>query len=102
MDEQRYELKRDIARRIKMLHIFFICVVGYFLLHIVVFIFCDRKLAEDFEKLRDNHLLSVQKVEAHRGSIYSRNGDVLATSILLIMRALPSLNSNPESLSLGL
>ena len=81
MDEQRYELKRDIARRIKMLHIFFICVVGYFLLHIVVFIFCDRKLAEDFEKLRDNHLLSVQKVEAHRGSIYSRNGDVLATSI---------------------
>ena len=81
MDEQRYELKKNIARRIKLLHIFFICVVGYFLFHIVVFIFCDRKLAEDFEKLRNEQLLSTQKILAHRGSIYARNGEVLATSI---------------------
>ena len=81
MEEQRYELKKNIARRIKLLHIFFICVVGYFLLHIVVFIFCDRKLAEDFEKLRNEHLLTTQKIVAHRGSIYARNGEVLATSI---------------------
>ena len=81
MDEQRYELKKDIARRIKFLHIGFICVVAYFLIHIVLFIFCNRELATDFEKLRDGHLLQKQKVLAHRGSIYSRNGDVLATSI---------------------
>ena len=81
MDEQRYELKKDIARRIKFLHIGFICVVAYFLIHIVLFIFCNRELANDFEKLRDGHLLSKQKVLAHRGSIYSRNGEVLATSI---------------------
>ena len=81
MDEQRYELKKDIARRIKMLHIFFICVVGFFLVYIVLFIYCDKELAADFNKLRDNHLLSFQTVPAHRGSIYSRNGEVLATSI---------------------
>ena len=81
MDEQRYELKKDIARRIKFLHIGFICVVAYFLIHIVLFIFCDRELAADFEKLRDGHLLQKQTVLAHRGSILSRNGEVLATSI---------------------
>lgn len=81
MDEQRYELKKDIARRIKFLHIAFICAVAYFLFHIIVVIFCNRELSNDFEKLRDGHLLSKQKVLAHRGSIYSRNGEVLATSI---------------------
>ncbi len=81
MDEQRYELKKDIARRIKFLHIAFICAVAYFLFHIIIVIFCDRELSNDFEKLRDGHLLSKQKVLAHRGSIYSRNGEVLATSI---------------------
>ena len=81
MDEQRYELKKDIARRIKALHILFICVVAGFLFHIVFNVYGDEQLAADFAKLRDNHLLSMQRVLAHRGSIYARNGEVLATSI---------------------
>lgn len=81
MDEQRYEVKKDIARRIKLLHFIFIGVVLFFLIYIVVGIFCNRSLSHDFDKLRDNHLLTTQKDLAHRGSICSRNGDVLATSI---------------------
>ena len=81
MEEQRHEQKKDIALRIKILHIIFILLVVYFLFHIVVLIFGDDKLEKDFEKLRDNFFLVPQKELAHRGTIYSRNGDVLATSI---------------------
>ena len=81
MDEQRYKLKKDIARRIKALHLIFICVVAYFLVHAIVFIFLDKDMKRDFNRLRKDFLLDSMEITAHRGTIYSRKNEVLATSI---------------------
>ena len=81
MDEQRHKVKKDIARRIKVLHLIFIGVLAYFLIHIIVFIFMDKDMARAFEKMRNEYILDTTEVVAHRGSIYARNGEVLATSI---------------------
>ncbi len=81
MDEQRYKLKKDIARRIKILHLSFTGAVIFFLLYIVFGIMFNGKVAKGFKEVRDNTIIKTEVIPAHRGSIYSRNGEVLATSI---------------------
>ena len=81
MDEQRYKLKKEIASRIKILHLSFTGVVILFLLYIVFGIMLNGKVASDFEKVRDSTILRPEIIPAQRGSIYSRNGEELATSI---------------------
>ncbi len=81
MDEQRYKLKKDIARRIKFLHLAFTGVVIFFLLYIIVFVMFNGEVSRGFEEVRNASILSTEIIPAHRGSIYSRNGEVLATSI---------------------
>lgn len=81
MEEQKYILKKDIARRIKILHLFFTGLVIGFLLYIVVFILLNGEVREGFADVRDSSIQRFEVVRAHRGSIYSRHGDPLATSI---------------------
>ena len=81
MDEQRYKLKKDIARRIKFLHLAFTGVVVFFLFYIIVFVMLNGEVSRGFEEVRNASILSTEIIPAHRGSIYSRNGEVLATSI---------------------
>ena len=81
MEEQRYRLKKDIARRIKILHLTFTGVVIFFLLYIILFIFCNGEVSRGFEEVRNRSILSTEVIPAHRGSIYSRHGEPLATSI---------------------
>ena len=81
MDEQRYKLKKDIARRIKILHLTFTGVVVGFLVYIVLFVLFNGEVSRGFEEVRNESILSTEVVPAHRGSIYSRNGEPLATSI---------------------
>lgn len=81
MDEQRYQLKKDIARRIKILHLSFTGVVVFFLVYIILFIMFNGEVKRGFEDVRNTSILSTEKVVAHRGSIYSRNGEPLAVSI---------------------
>lgn len=81
MDEQRYKLKKDIARRIKILHLTFTGVVVGFLVYIVLFVLFNGEVSRGFEEVRNKSILSTEVVPAHRGSIYSRNGEPLATSI---------------------
>ena len=81
MDEQRYKLKKDIARRIKILHLTFTGVVVGFLVYIILFVLFNGEVSRGFEEVRNESILSTEIVPAHRGSIYSRNGEPLATSI---------------------
>ncbi len=81
MDEQRYKLKKEISTRIKVLHFIFIGVVAYFLIHTIIFIYPDREMAIKFDSIRNKDLLVKDTLLAHRGTIYSRNKEVLATSV---------------------
>lgn len=81
MDEQRFQLKKDITRRIKFLHLTFTGVVVGFLFYIVFAIFLNGDVKKGFEEVRQGSILTTESVPAHRGSIYSRHGEPLATSI---------------------
>lgn len=80
MDEQRYILKKDIARRIKILHLTFTGVVVSFLLYIIFGVMYNGEVSSGFEEVSTS-ILDTVVVKAHRGSIYSRDGRPLATSI---------------------
>ena len=80
MEDQVYKLKKSITRRIKVMHIIFICTVIYFLIHIVFGIFCDGTLRED-AKAFESKVLWRQSLSPRRGTIYARNGEPLAVSI---------------------
>lgn len=81
MNEQRYRVKRDIARRIKVLHLLFTGVVVYFLIHIVLFILLNKEVKDGFHEVRNKTILTTERVRAHRGDILSRDGRQLAVSI---------------------
>jgi cell division protein FtsI (penicillin-binding protein 3) len=79
-EDQVYKLKKSITRRIKVMHIIFICTFIYFLIHIIFGIFCDGTLRED-AKAFESKVLSRQSLSPRRGTIYARNGEPLAVSI---------------------
>ncbi|MBO7219873.1 MAG: transpeptidase family protein [Alistipes sp.] len=81
MKEERYQLKKDIARRIKILHLSFTGVVIGFLVYIVVRILLNGDVKQGFQEVYSNYIRYPRTERAHRGSIYSRNGEPLAVSI---------------------
>ena len=84
MEDKKYTLKKDIIRRIKILHIFFTVVVIVFLVYIIVAILLNPSVKAGFKEVcydKDYGIIKKEVVDARRGSIYSRNGEPLATSI---------------------
>ena len=84
MEDKKYTLKKDIIRRIKILHIFFTLVVIIFLVYIIVAILLNPRVKAGFKDVcydRTFGIIKKERVDARRGSIYSRNGEPLATSI---------------------
>lgn len=81
MKEERYQLKKDIAIRIKILHLVFTGVVIGFLVYIVGVILYNDTVAEAFQYVYSGYVRYVRTDRAHRGSIYSRNGEPLAVSV---------------------
>ena len=80
MDDQQYKLKKAIALRAKRVFYIFAGLLVSFLAHIILFVMCNSNVAAGFEEVR-NSILDTVVVRANRGSIYSRNGEPLATSI---------------------
>lgn len=79
--DQRYKLKKEDTRRIKFMHLFFMCVVLFFLFYIIFGIIFNSTIEQDAATLRESMIHYKQTVLAHRGSIYARNGEPLASSI---------------------
>ena len=80
MDEQRFTIRKDIERRIKILHLIFTAVVIIFLGFILVRIFFNEDVAKGFEEAKKT-IIKRSKLEPLRGTIYSRDGKPLAKSI---------------------
>lgn len=80
MDEQRYKIKKDIALRIKALHLFFTFVVVIFLGYIFVRIFFNEDVKKGFKEVEQT-IIRMESILPQRGTIYSRDGRVLAKSI---------------------
>ena len=81
MDEQRYKIKADITKRIRTLHLFFTGAAFAILIYTLVAITFNKKVTEGFEEVKSEAIISTDTVLSHRGTIYGRNGEVLATSI---------------------
>lgn len=81
MREERYQLKKDIARRIKILHLSFTGVVIGFLVYIVVAILLNGEVKDGFQEVYSSYIRYPRTERAHRGSIYARNGEPFAVSI---------------------
>ncbi len=81
MKEERYQLKKDIARRIKILHLSFTGVVIGFLVYIVCAIILNGNVKDGFQEVYSSYIRYPRTERAHRGSIYSRNGEPFAVSI---------------------
>lgn len=80
MEEQRYKLKKDIAIRIKALHLIFTVVVVVFLVFILARILFNEDVKKGFEDVKQT-IIKSEMIEPLRGSIYSRGGKPLAKSI---------------------
>lgn len=80
-EDQIYKLKKEDTRRIKFMHLFFIGVVIFFLFYIIFGIVFNKTIEQDAATLRESMIHYKHTVLAHRGSIYDRNGEPLATSI---------------------
>ena len=80
MDDQQYKLQKAILKRIRNVFLSFVVVLVLFLFRIIFFVMWNSNVAAGFEVVR-NSILDTVVVRANRGSIYSRNGEPLATSI---------------------
>ena len=81
MEEQKFQLKKGIAWRIKALHLVFTGVVIYFLFHIFTFTLFNKEVAESLDEVRKVTIVKSEPVIAYRGTILSRDGRLLAKSI---------------------
>ena len=80
MEEPKKRMRAEISRRVKVLYLIFTLVAAVVLVRIGCIQFLSRETATNARHLRDA-LISADSVKAVRGSILSRNGEPLATSI---------------------
>lgn len=75
-------IKRDILKRVKIIYILFILAGVVMTLRIGWIQLVSNEVRVNSDKMLNGRIFSSDSITAHRGSILSRNGEALATSIL--------------------
>ncbi|MFI3302298.1 MAG: penicillin-binding transpeptidase domain-containing protein [Rikenellaceae bacterium] len=80
MAESKTDIKKDILTRVRALYVFFIVLFVIIFVRLIWIQVFSKEVAHNAERL-EGRIFQHQEVKAHRGSILSRDGEPLATSI---------------------
>lgn len=80
MEKKRRTIKEKMSIRIRIIYFFFVGLVCFFFFMMIA-IMCSGDVGRKFEALRKSKIIKTLTTQAHRGTIYSRNDEPLATSI---------------------
>ena len=80
MEENKKRMQREILGRLKWVYISFILIIICIVYKLIVIQFCDSEIARASKRIHQN-IIRRDTLYAHRGSILSRDGKPLATSI---------------------
>ncbi|MBQ5753554.1 MAG: PASTA domain-containing protein [Alistipes sp.] len=80
MEENKRQMQREIMSRLKWIYILFICIILFIVGKLVIIQFADREISRASKRIHRN-IIRRDTLYAHRGSILSRDGKPLATSI---------------------
>ena len=80
MEENKKRMQREILGRLKWVYISFILIIICIVYKLIVIQFCDGEIARASKRIHQN-IIRRDTLYAHRGSILSRDGKPLATSI---------------------
>lgn len=80
MEEQKRRMQREIMSRLKVIYVIFIVIIVLIVGKLIIIQFADADIARLSQRIHRN-IIQRDTLYAHRGSILSRDGKPLATSI---------------------
>ena len=80
MEEQKRRMQREIMSRLKVIYVIFIIIIVLIVGKLIIIQFADADIARLSQRIHRN-IIQRDTLYAHRGSILSRDGKPLATSI---------------------
>lgn len=80
MNNEKKRLKGSIALRIKLCYVFFTVAVIFFAGK-MSWIQLNKDIGLHLDTMKMKYIVKMEPVKAHKGSIYSRNGEIMAISI---------------------
>ena len=97
MEEKRSKVKSDILMRVRLLYVLFFCAGAVVLLRLIWVQLLSSEVAYNADRLA-SRIFTQEVIPAQRGSILSRDGDPLATSIFRYQAAFDFASPGLDSL----
>ena len=82
MNEDKKALKSGIAKRARRVYWVFVAIALFFLFR-MVYIQLNPQIGRHLDTVMDERIIKPSVVKPHRGTIYSRNGKMLATTVTM-------------------